>query len=333
MTRHLILAYGQPTEHWRATFAILSFWAWYTGDRAQARTVLFTDNPSFYTDFLAGLPVEYVTITPEWLQETHKPQGYVHRTKIAIIDRAFRDYPHDNLLFCDSDTFFVAPTNSLLALLRPGVSAMHQREFTFADAVAIYTDFKPAGQERYPLQLIKLIERQGFRIDGQMRRFHATDFVWNSGVLGLTPEVADLLPDVFALNDALYAGSEWFITEQIAFSLALPARTELVASNAYVYHYWGKQQKILIDSFLGKTIQEQLAPLPLPERLEKVRRLTLHWRHIIQNDKARQDALYAFSTGQLVAGAKCAAKTLLASPFQPTFLKEVLVAITQRARA
>lgn len=329
MTQHIILAYGRETEHRRAIFAILSFWAWYAGDKANVQTLVFTDQPEFFKSYLAGLPVSYVLLTAERLEEMYGPQRYIHRAKVTIIDQVFRDHPNDSVLFCDSDTFFVAESAQLLSRFQPSVSFMHLREYRLADAVGIYDKL---GISVFPRKLINLIETRTFRVGLAEQRFRTNQYLWNSGVLGLTKEVADLLPDIRALNDAFYAGSEWVQSEQIAFSLALQTKTRLLPSDQYVFHYWNTPLKALMDKNLIVLLSNHFSQLELTERLAQVRQLTTKWPRAIKFDYAREGALEAFAASRLLAGAKFIVKATLASPFNMALAKDLYVALREKSK-
>lgn len=311
MTRQLILAYGKETEHQRAIFAVLSFWAWYEGDRSAVQTVIFTDRPELFTPHLVGLPVEYRLLTPESLTQMRGAQNYVHRIKLGIITQIAEEYPTDALFFCDSDTFFVVPAAPLLGLLRPGFSVMHVREQSYTEAVATWASFTPA-QDEYPRKFVDLIESREFELlPGTSHRFYPTQSMWNSGVLGLHPEVLPLVPHIVTLNDAFYKESEWVVSEQVAFSLALQVYTEIVPSIQYVFHYWSKRQKAVVDELLAD-LPALLPPTqPLDKRLAQVRALTASWRQAVNKDEAQQAAKLAFSRGEVLNGVKFTAKALL----------------------
>lgn len=324
MTRHIILAYGRETEHWRATFAVLSFWAWYGGNREDVKTVIFTDKPEFFAPYLTGLPVEYSVLTTPELEKMYGPQRYIHRAKLVILEQTLQAHPEDNVLFCDSDTFFITAAEPMIQRLQAGTTIMHLCEFTVADAVGVYASFSPA-QDEYPRKLIQLIESRDFWVGAKSFRFSKDQFIWNSGVLGLTKEVGGLMPDICALNDDLYAGSGWITSEQIAFSFALQETTTIIPSDQYVFHYWGKQQKVLMDSLLPELGTTPFKKLALEERLEEVRQLTDKWQRAVELDKVREGALYAFSHGELFNGLKRTAKAILVSRFDAAFTKELLV--------
>jgi len=313
MTHLVLLAYGRETEYHRAIFAALSFWAWQQRRAAgtPVQAVVFTDQPAFFGPYLAGLPVRYEHLTPASLAAMQQPHGYVHRVKAAILAQLAASHPHDALLFVDSDTFFTAAPDALLQRLAGGATFLHQREYTLAEAVGVYAAF---GQAHFPERLLALLAQRTFRVGGAEVQFHPTHYAWNSGVLGLPPAATPLLPDVLHLLDDLYAGTEWFTCEQLAFSLALQTQTVLHPCTEYVFHYWGQRQKALMDGRLPSLLTEAFGHLPLPERLRQVRQLIPLWRRAIELDRLHEGTLYALDQGQMLAGLKYAAKAWLTAP-------------------
>lgn len=317
----VLLSYGRESEYRRAIFTVLSFWARYHGPREAVGTILFTDNPGFFQPYLADLPVDYVPLAAEQRRAMQGPHDYAFRVKIGILDEVQQVHPGSSLLYCDSDTFFTADPTLLLRCLAAGTAFMHQPEYTFEEAVGIYSSF---DQAEYPRRFLELIASRTFSVGGSQRQFFRSQQAWNSGVLGLPPAAAQLMPDVYALTDAFYEGTGWFVAEQLAFSLALPARLPLLRSDQYVFHYWGPRQKQLMDSRLAHLLTPAFGQRPLPERLAAVRPLTGRWRRQVELDKVREGSLYAFGKGQLLAGAKYAAKALLHAPLDLSFPKQVI---------
>lgn len=327
MTRLLLLAYGRETEYRRALLAALSCWAWQP--RQPLAATICTDQPDFFKPYLAGLPIAYKLLTPTYLVEARGPQQFVHRVKAQLIAEAFAEHPHDELLFVDSDTFFSTSPDSLLQNLATGLSFMHLREYRLAEAVAIYQEF---NQAKYPTKMLALLASRTFPLGGAQVRFHAEQSSWNSGVLGLPHTLAPLLPDILALTDTLYAGTGWFVCEQLAFSLALQASGPVQPCDQFIYHYWGKAQKILMDKQLLSYFTPGFAAQPLAERLSQVRQQVPRFQRQLELDKAQEGAIYALRRGRIVAGLKCAAKALLASPLDGQFVREVLRILRRQAR-
>jgi hypothetical protein len=331
MPRLLLLAYGREIEYRRALLAALSSWAW--RPRLGLAATICTDQPQFFKPYLAGLAVDYKLLTPAYLAEARGPRQYVHRVKAQLIAEAFAEYPGEELLFLDSDTFFIASPDSLLQNLALGLPFMHQREYTLAEAVGIYSAF---NQAKYPKKLLELLASRSFRLGDEQVHFHAEQSSWNSGVLGLPRALAPLLPDILALLDDLYAATGWFTCEQLAFSLALQASEKasgpLQACERYVHHYWGKPQKKMMDKLLAKFITPELAALPLTERLLQVRQQLPYYQQQLKLNQAQEDALYALRRGQFKAGFKCAVKALLVQPLHAEFARELLQVLRRQVR-
>ncbi|RZK86656.1 MAG: hypothetical protein EOO62_40465 [Hymenobacter sp.] len=159
MTRLLLLAFGRQTEYYRAIFAALSAWAWQPSPTVAA--TIYTDQPSFFEPYLAGLPVEYNCLSESRLAELKGPLNFVHRVKAQLIAQAFLDYPTEDLLYVDSDAFFMAAPDGLLQRLAQGVPFMHQYEYRLAEAVAKHAEF---GEGHYPEKLLALLASRSFSL-------------------------------------------------------------------------------------------------------------------------------------------------------------------------
>jgi len=327
MPRLLLLAYGRETEYRRAIFAALSGWAWQPSLPLAA--TIFTDEPGFFAPYLAGLPIDYQELTPTYLAELKGPQHFGHRVKAQLIARAFADYPAEELLFIDSDTFFLASPAGLLQSLAAGRPVLHRPEYPLAEAVAIHAEF---NQAKYPKRLLTLLGSRTFGLGRAQVRFHGGHSSWNTGVVGLPRSLAPLLPDILTLVDELYAGTGWFICEQLAFSLALQVSGPVQACHRTVYHYWGQPQKTAMDRQLAALLTPTFAALPLAERLAQVRQAVPQHRRQLALDEAQQGALYALRRGHLATSLKCAAKALLLSPLDTQFVRELLRGLHRRTR-
>lgn len=331
MIRQLILGYGRDTEPQRIIFSALSFWAWYDGDREAAQTIIFTDRPAAFEGCFPGLPVVCWQLTPENMAQMRGPQQFVHRIKLCIIDEIARQYPGDSLLYCDSDTFFISSVGPLIRQLQPGVSLMHTREYRIADAGAVWASFLPSGQDQEPRKFAEVVEQRAFEFMGAEHRFQPTQYMWNAGIIGLTGESAATIPELTALTDAFFAASGWAMSEQMAFSLGLQASTQLLPATPYVFHYWGRRQKEVMDGLLAEVLTWQARPGALPERLARVRKLTGTWQRAVKTDEARQSALLAFARGEVMSGVKQVTKVLLANSLDVNFAKESLLALRKKS--
>ncbi|WP_139923576.1 hypothetical protein [Hymenobacter sp. DG01] len=321
MKNFVVLSYGHRAEHHRAVFAVLSFWAWYRGDRAEVQTMLYTDNPDYFRPYLAGLPVQYELLTPARLSQMKGAAQYLHRVKAIILEHVFAVFPTHDALYTDTDTFFTADPAGLLARLTSGTSLMHQPEYRLQDAVPVFAAF---GQQQYPERLLKLLESAVFQVAGQPTRFYSRQVAWNSGVLGISHQQAPLLSDIRQVMDTFFERTAWFVSEQLAFSLVLQNQTRLVGAQPFVCHYWGRRQKRLMDERLSGLLHERFTRLSLTERLQCVQQLTLQWQRQVEADRLQEGSLYAFANRQPRAGIKYALKSLFKAPFSPYFVRRLL---------
>ncbi|RSK49055.1 glycosyltransferase family protein [Hymenobacter rigui] len=311
-----LLSYGGPVEYHRALGAALSFYAHYSGPEP-VTMALFTDNPEFFRPYLRGVPVEYLLLPPERRLAMVGPDRYSFRVKICILQELMQRWPGADVLYLDSDTLVQRDPAPLLRDLQAGIAFMDQPEHTFAEAVVQYAARPDAAA---PGRLIDLFGRQQFLVNGQWRQFTAGQKCWNSGVLGLPAAAAALLPDVLRLCDAFYAGSEWFTSEQLAFSVALPLRFPLRRADAYVYHYWSPAQKAWMDRELARLLPGPAAP-PLTTGL------TTRWVRRLVVEKLREGALYAARRGRPVPACKYALKAMVRTPFALTFVGRFIQAL------
>jgi hypothetical protein len=321
MTNLVVLSYGRENEYRRAILAVLSYYSWLSTSAEAGRTVIFTDNAAYFHPYLEGLTVDYISLTRERVQELNNVTGYPYRVKVSAVQEAFEAYPDANVLFIDSDTFVMADPAPLLARISPQVRVMHLREFVLEQRRA-----EDAGG-----RLLQLLESQSFQTSHGEERFNASQSCWNSGVLGLDPTVAAYISDVFQLTDKFYLGSGWHISEQIAFSLLLQTRSEIIASDDVVFHYWPGHEKAAVDALILGMLTAQFVALPLAEKLRSIRTLTAQlptriteYLQANPHVKLRLDALYAFSQRRFAEGYGFAGRYLLKKPTDTKFMRDML---------
>lgn len=314
--QHLVLlSYGRESEYRRAIFAALSFWAHYQGPHEAVSTVIFTDHAPYFRPYLAGLPVEYVQLDADRRRAMHGPHDYVHRVKIGILDEVMHRYPGHDVLYIDTDTFFEADPTPLLQQLAAGTAFMHKPEYQLAEAVEVCAGFEPAVAA-CPPRFLALLASRTFQVLGRERQFTGTQLGWNSGVLGLPAEAARLLPDVFRLTDEFFAGSSWFTSEQLAFSLALPIILPLRRCDGSVFHYWEPGQKKSMDALLARLLTPMFGRHPLTMRLAAVRTRLSRFRSECELATLHEGARYAFGKRRWLPAAKLGLKALLHAPFR-----------------
>jgi hypothetical protein len=327
MVNLVVLSYGRESEYKRAILAVLSYYSWLPLANKANPTILFTDNPAYFAAYLTGLPIEYQLLDAEKIKISQGPDQYVHRIKIAIIEEALLLHPGIGVLFVDSDTFFLKNPADLFGHISPLGSVMHLREYALQER----------HQEATAQRLLATLANETFQTTRGAEHFSGEQFCWNSGVLGLdSSRVADL-PDVYLLTDKLFAKSGWRISEQVGFSLILQTRTELRASDEFIYHYWKTSEKIAVDALLSPALFANFATLASMEKLDFIRAYTAQLPAAIATYLAtypsiewRLDALLALYHRNYMAGYRLACRYLLKNPTDTKFIKDLLYNVKQR---
>lgn len=321
MSSLVLQTFGSEKEYRRAILTVLSYYAYKQNFAAETKTLLFTDNPTYFEAYVKGLPVEYVSLTPEKIKAMRGAINFLHRMKIAVIEEAFR-ISKGNLLYADSDTFFTADPSPLLNQLTPATSFMHLREYTFESMRQFAL---PAGETFHAF--LKLIESKSFHLsDGSEITISPQEASWNAGVMLFHPSHARFIPDVYALTDQFYPPTRNHASEQYAFSILLQRHTNLRACDSVIYHYWYRIKKQIVDLFLKEKINASWAQLPLGDKLAQVRQWIDHLpayfdRHLLT---LQDNAIQAFNENKFAEGYQNTFKALIKAPFEPDFLKNVL---------
>jgi len=320
---HLLVtqSFGRENEYRRALFAILSFWAWYSGPAERVKTVLFTDAPDFFRPYLVDLPVDYVLLTPEKIREMRGDIDFLHRMKIALIEEAFERHPGADMLYVDSDTFFISDALPWMNAFQPGRSFMHLLEYIYEECRTLPL---PMGLTFHAF--LALLESQSFKTSRGLEQYSAAHESWNAGVMGLPADTLSMIPDVYQLTDQFYPPTHNHASEQYAFSLILQTQSQLQACNEYVYHYWYRVKKQITDLVLAVAFDASFQHNPWNEKLAVVRNLvcrlpTLYQEHPLM---LQDNAVQAFNQNRFKEGYQHAWLALRKSPFKPTFLKDVL---------
>ncbi|SNR70043.1 hypothetical protein [Hymenobacter mucosus] len=320
---HLLVtqSFGRESEYRRALLTIMSFWAWYSGPASQVKTVLFTDAPDFFRQYLTDVEVDYVLLTPEKIKVMRGQIDFLHRMKIALIEEAFQRHPGADMLYVDSDTFFTADALPWMQDFRPGRSFMHLLEYTYEECRKLPL---PMGVTFHAF--LHLIEQQSFQTTRGTEQYTARQESWNAGVMGLPAEIVAMIPDVYQLTDQFYPPTQNHASEQYAFSLVLQTRTELHPCDQYVYHYWYRVKKQVTDLVLADTITAEFKQQTWADKLAAVRRLTQQLPAIYDTHPLmlQDNAVQAFNENRFKEGYQHAWIALRKSPFTPSFLKDVL---------
>lgn len=316
----VVQSFGREYEYRRAVLTILSFYA-YT-ENSNHPVLIYTDNPGWFEPWLGGLPVHYEQLTPERIRHMRGSIDFLHRMKIAEIEHAMTSTGRD-ILYADSDTFFMANPEGLMAQLDERTAFMHLHEYRFAEA-----DLDWRGEYGKTMTaFIGLLQHGHFlTADGDPFPVSLEDSSWNAGVMFLHHSQARLLADVYTLTDQFFPTTRNHASEQYAFSLVLQRHVQLRPCEQVIYHYWYHAKKRIADEFLARELSPAFLRLPLQDRLSRVRQWVkalpgLFDRHPIM---IRDHAIQAFNEGRTWKGYQWSARLLFKSPrlFFP-FLRDI----------
>ncbi len=318
MTSTLVTqSFGNEREYRRAIFMVWSFWA-YTP--TSSRVILFTDRPDFFRPYFSGQPVEYVLLSPEKIKSMRGSIDFLHRMKIVMIEEAF-SISKTNVLYADSDTFFINDPSPLMANLSPSVAYMHEREYNFEEMRYMPL---PAGETFRAL--VSLLDTNTFVLaSGSSLKLSTYQSSWNAGVMMFHPVHKALLPDVYSLTDQFYPPTRNHASEQYAFSIVFQNNTDLSSCKEIAYHYWYRVKKLIADEFLEKNVGILLL-LDIEEKIDLIKKWTSYLQFRFDNHvwMLRDQSIQSFNKGEFKQGYAFAARAFLKNPFSFSFNMDVL---------
>lgn len=312
-------SFGRVSEYRRVMLAVLSFYT-YTSD-SSVTTVLFTDNPDWFSHYFQGINVHYVPLDAPKIAKMRGDIDFLHRMKIALIEEAFQLFNTD-ILYIDSDTFFTADPIPLMSKLDPQTSFMHLWEYQFE---TIRNMPLPAGASFQAF--VRLIDQQSFSIPSGSIQLSAAMSSWNAGVMMLHQSHTAFLPDVYALTEHFYPDTQNHASEQYAFSIILQSKTKLSACDAVIYHYWYGIKKKIMDEFLEQKSTAIVEQMTLEERLNIIRMWTKRLPSLFDNHlyTLKDNAIQAWNVNNFGKAYNWAFKAIFAGAITDTsFLKDAL---------
>lgn len=222
--------------HQQAAFASLTFLQQMEEDD---NIVIITDHPEYYNLFQDK--IQTIQVNAAQLQEWRGKHDYFWRIKIAAIQYVHTQFPEQDLLYIDTDTFLFGKLITLKRALIIGNTLMHVKE----------------------LEISKMKAKTGKVMWNQLRdKYYAGILVdqhtamWNAGVVGLPKDDANaILEDALTICDQMCAEEvRPKLIEQLSLSMALNKNGKLTPANAHIGHYWGNKDgwNSLIANFLNK---------------------------------------------------------------------------------
>ncbi|WP_125077727.1 hypothetical protein [Rufibacter latericius] len=283
--------------------------------------IIYTDNPDYFKPYLADFEVSYVHVPLSEIEESTKKSGLIYRFKISVIDKTYQQYPEDDVLYIDTDTFFITNPQNLLDKLVPGQSFMHLREQTFEEMVSVYKwlNTETLDAQEFPRSFLNLIESKTFKVGTQQEQFNRLQHVWNAGVIGMPRTMKKFIPDVFALSDEFFLKTKWRISEQLAFTVVLNAASKIQPSGEVINHYWHYKDRV--DPRLNELFTHDFRKLNTNRRLIAVRRVTQKLDKLIYHEQMMTNTKNYLREKDYKNGVKFAFKALKGMPLNDDFVK------------
>lgn len=316
----VVQSFGRIHEYRRATLTILSLYSFVRVE--DFNVILFTDNPEWFSNVLEGLPIHYEKLTPAIIREMRGEIDFLHRMKIVMIEKAF-NRSNGNLLYADSDTFFIENPERFLESVSEKNAFMHKKEYQFS---ALANLELPGGKPF--VDFYNLIKCQHFKLpnSGDLT-IPLSYYSWNAGVMVFHKSHKRLLEEVYSLTHEFYPRTLNHASEQYAFSVVMQNHTNLQDCFSICYHYWHRVKKNIADHFLERNFPELQSCRNLHDRFTVVGRWikTLPRLFSTHYERHRDNAIQEFNMNQFRKGYKSVLRAVLKRPLlDVVFIKDIL---------
>ncbi|HKU64203.1 MAG TPA: hypothetical protein VJQ06_04035 [Rhizomicrobium sp.] len=256
MLHYLYLDYGGLARYRRELKYSLISLRQELGEAPDARIAVYTDAPSVY----ARWPVEVVDIAGQ-IQDWSGSGLYHHRIKPAVVLDALKRFDGP-VCFVDSDS-----------IVKPGfhaevVEKMAPQEVCPTTKNTVVMNHFELCNPFPPLK--------GFRTRlphlGSYRYDTANSWMFNSGLIGVSPVHVPVMEDTLAFIDALIGRARKFPTiEQLALSeVARLNQIPIAEVKDTFLHYWQGRRRIYMASQIQKSLSHDWNDLTPPKAWEQM---------------------------------------------------------------
>ncbi|MCR5887055.1 hypothetical protein LRS06_04540 [Hymenobacter sp. J193] len=273
------LAHSREIEYQRIVMSMLSLYAWTENASDKISFILYTDNEKYFEPYFKGIQIIFVNLTPEVLADWKGKDNFMFRVKVKAIQDATIRTPNNDILFLDSDTFLYTDSEPLLAMYGQDKTILYAREYSFNEAVS-------KGGRNSSL-FLPVIKNNKIRIKDLDFEFSGNNYSWNTGVIGFSHKNLNLIDFSLELTDYLYERVKVFVIEQYSFSLIFQTKTNIQASDKYVYHYYSRKKPV--DEYVLKFVSEVIHVNDLNNKKTFVRKFTADLFEKIKTNPQWQD--------------------------------------------
>lgn len=267
-------AYGSEQILKQTLFSLLSLIKVWPSLGDSGKVLIYTDQPKMFQDFFGDAGwLKYEPMGSARLSEWRGDIQFVHRVKIEMLKDAHSLYPNSDIIYLDGDTYFRKDPQPLFAKIKQQDSLMHIAE-----------NIIEKGKDPLSKKITRFLKKNVFHVEGKEIKIPSDIYMWNAGVLGLSPITCQLLPAILQFTDDAHRKYQKHVIEQLAFSYFLHSKTQIHSSDDFIWHYWNQKNEynVLIADFLHahRTLKVGLAgydqikwPLPPPPKVSKLSRI------------------------------------------------------------
>lgn len=211
----------------------------------KATILIYTDTPAYFRQILGNSPeIVYEEITADKWLSWRGAINFVHRTKVVGLIHAVDKHP-GNMLFLDSDTYFVRDVADVFEALSTSQLFLHKKE---------------SIMQRGSLLHQQLYEFLHANAAPEWASLSPTTIMYNAGAIGLSSRKSSLLAEVLTRTEEMYKATPSHIMEQLAFSMTWAEAGPVGEVAPYVIHYWHmKDVRPILAAFFAKVAGQTLA--------------------------------------------------------------------------
>lgn len=259
------LVFGHDISYYQQVF--FSIYTAFLNKNESDRIIVLAEDPSFFKqieDRITVIPIDRAIIT-EW----QGSYGYFFRLKIKALEYVAKEYPNQDILYLDGDTFVYNSLDLIKRELDKGSSIMHVNE-----------GFLPQLATKSEKKMWKSLKHKTFAgvyID-------ETTSMWNSGVIGIPVQHQQIIPLALNICDEMCVGNiEYFTKEQLAFAMAGSQMTTIQPADHVVGHYWGNKDEWneIISTWMKQALMRNYSFDEMIEEAAKVPfdQIPFYYRH------------------------------------------------------
>lgn len=216
--------------------------------------IVFTDQKDKFSDiFIKYSNVEINNISHATLLEWMGISHYVFRLKLQSIRYCFECYGNINLLFVDSDTYFIKPIDfscigsysvymhSRLCPMEKAINLIEAESFNLQD----YSNYSNV-YKRYCLYK-DIMENRSNLFDIANNTF----IPYNSGTIGISAKNKKLIDEAIDLSDSIYASYNFNCAEEFALSWVFSKHAiSILESHDSIVHYCYFKETMLLLAYV-----------------------------------------------------------------------------------